>query len=720
MARGAVEGAAYGAGQGLSEGVLGDPDNVAEHVVAGLGHGAIIGGAIGAATGGVATLFGEAGRGARGLLAPRAKDVESLAGKAYGEAAPGLGGRFLEASSAVSGHTPEEIGTFLGGAEAKANRQTARFGIDRDTAIRNVTGDLDELAQASNAVVEEGKGALKLGQMTKTVTRGNEPEVEAYATGVLGETQQRLHEMLADEGSFGFRKNIKDAAKIVDSTFERVSKISSEGGADANAKLFIELDGLKRSLAPFAKPGIALDRLPSTDQATAKAFDDIYKGVMGGLENKSMFGHAAEQQQAVNAAWAKQINSARYVENEFLRVVGREPGDMFRPRFGADPEKAAKYLGQLTSAKNDLRDRALKDWIDHTRELAKTMRSAYDLPAAKAAEVDRVVETAGRLEKRLETEGHALKLHNQLRGMMAEEAGGVAALASPVVGGMAGGPLGAVAGAALSGVAKPATVAWHLATLERATESVRARAGGFLRQAMRPAMLAAPAASVRRGTVAASVRWAAAVEDPKKFDRKVEQIRTFASTPEVQMEHTRRALGDDVWAHAPAVAAAVLSTSVRGAQFLASKAPPTGTSSSLTPQFEHRGLPAAVRMKFARYASAVEDPMSVLDDLAQGRLSMEGVESLRIVYPRIYSDATAQILEQMVDLKKPLPYATRLQVGLFLGAADTTTRPQFLAAIQGAYAQVTPDAPDGPPPRAPARQLKSGGMLTSTQQLASK
>jgi len=99
---------------------------------------------------------------------------------------------------------------------------------------------------------------------------------------------------------------------------------------------------------------------------------------------------------------------------------------------------------------------------------------------------------------------------------------------------------------------------------------------------------------------------------------------------------------------------------------------------------------------------------------------MEGVESLRIVYPRIYSDATAQILEQMVDLKKPLPYETRLQVGLFLGAADTTTRPQFLAAIQGAYAQVAPDAPDGPPPRAPARQLKSGGMLTSTQQLASK
>ncbi len=61
----AVEGAAFGAGQGLSESVLGDPDHVGENILAGAGMGAMIGGGLG-------TGFGVVGGGIKSILGARA------------------------------------------------------------------------------------------------------------------------------------------------------------------------------------------------------------------------------------------------------------------------------------------------------------------------------------------------------------------------------------------------------------------------------------------------------------------------------------------------------------------------------------------------------------------------------------------------------------------------------------------------------------------------
>lgn len=56
-ASGAVEGALYGAGSTISEAALGDETLTGEKLVAGMGHGALVGGALGAAFGGVSGAF---------------------------------------------------------------------------------------------------------------------------------------------------------------------------------------------------------------------------------------------------------------------------------------------------------------------------------------------------------------------------------------------------------------------------------------------------------------------------------------------------------------------------------------------------------------------------------------------------------------------------------------------------------------------------------------
>lgn len=86
----ALEGAAFGAGQGLSESVLGDPEHVGENMLAGMGMGALIGAGLG-------TGFGVVGGGAKAIMGARAS-------KAMTEAA--LGDAALEKAAQVA---PENV-----------------------------------------------------------------------------------------------------------------------------------------------------------------------------------------------------------------------------------------------------------------------------------------------------------------------------------------------------------------------------------------------------------------------------------------------------------------------------------------------------------------------------------------------------------------------------------------------------------------------------------
>lgn len=74
--------------------------------------------------------------------------------------------------------------------------------------------------------------------------------------------------------------------------------------------------------------------------------------------------------------------------------------------------------------------------------------------------------------------------------------------------------------------------------------------------------------------------------------------------------------------------------------------------------------------KFARYWSAVNDPVSVVQDMALGLVSSEQIEAVKAVYPELYVSLSDKLMTRAADMDaagERIPMQTRAQIGRFVG-----------------------------------------------------
>ncbi len=156
---------------------------------------------------------------------------------------------------------------------------------------------------------------------------------------------------------------------------------------------------------------------------------------------------------------------------------------------------------------------------------------------------------------------------------------------------------------------------------------------------------------------------------------------------------------------APKVATLLGAAAARNVAFLASKAPKSAVPyATLTPQFEKPRLSDSAVASFARTYRAWDKPETVLDDMAKGAITREGIEVLRECYPKLYREAQEQALTQLADLKTPLSYEKRIQLGLMLAIpSDPSLDPSFVATMQQSKKGTTPAAPTAAAPATGAR-----------------
>jgi len=166
---------------------------------------------------------------------------------------------------------------------------------------------------------------------------------------------------------------------------------------------------------------------------------------------------------------------------------------------------------------------------------------------------------------------------------------------------------------------------------------------------------------------------------------------------------------------APKTTQAFAKTATVAQQFMQSKVPTSQKFSTddLQPHLHEARVSDADKAKFMRYARATHDPASVVDDMAEGRLTPEGVEALRAVYPGIFEQIKAKAIERIADEKAPIGYDKRVQMGILLGIpTDKTLNPQFIASMQSTFGKPPTDGPQAPQPAgAPKRQLKLADNL---------
>ena len=136
---------------------------------------------------------------------------------------------------------------------------------------------------------------------------------------------------------------------------------------------------------------------------------------------------------------------------------------------------------------------------------------------------------------------------------------------------------------------------------------------------------------------------------------------------------------------APETANALTTTALSAVNFLHEKMPKDPTAG--TSLFNRKWQPSSLELaKFERYLAAVENPMSVLEDLEAGQLTREGVEALQSVYPDIYTRIQQKAVDEISE-NPDISYNKRIQVGLLLNIpADATLLPQNIMGLQQSFA----------------------------------
>jgi hypothetical protein len=212
----------------------------------------------------------------------------------------------------------------------------------------------------------------------------------------------------------------------------------------------------------------------------------------------------------------------------------------------------------------------------------------------------------------------------------------------------------------------------------------------------------------------------------KRYEQRLAELHDVVGNPTKAGERIGNATAD-VAAVAPKIGGTLQLKAAQAAQFLLDKAPrDPGGAGTLNP-FARKWRPTDAELaKWERYITAVNDPMTVLEDLKQGTVSREGVEALKVVYPRLYEEIGRQIMDRVTSMDEPLPYRDRLQLGiLFDVPTDETLTPEFIRGMQEQFATPSPQQQQGGGAVAPtvtglSKLSLSDQAKTSTQRISER
>jgi hypothetical protein len=625
---GGLEGAAYGAGQEVSESALGDHELTAQKLVAAAGHGFLAGATVGGALGGVAAM-----------RAPATLEEKLTAMHPYRPAT-----------------------------------ELARP-IAEDAAPQSIAGYAEDLA---------GKKAFK-------ALGGNAGEARALlrrkGQGAASETGNAFADDIEAQSGKTF------GAHTVESAYEHSVKRVD----DLGTKLGSMLEHLDA-----AKTGVSPDVHGLVKAARAELVTPNIVGMAGGIPllnpgSEPIVAAVEKHLGDLEAAFASRPPT--FAEWQKSRVL-LDKTINFNARNASPATDALKQLrgmieGELEAAGEKAAERAGTAFASEykaTKQLYGVMREARTMLEGKMA--------------RQEFAGRAFSLGD----MMGAAKG---ALLGGAPGALIGGVAAHIARTRGDFIAADALRrASRLEVLGAASASTDRKLMTGVRGLLGPAGKGAdvPMLPIAKGAIKAAAPMIAgksAEEKLSSYRDRVKQLTAFQTNPALATQTLATRLGD-LPTVAPKVAAAVTDTVIRGNGFLFSKMPPPRIdTASLTPQLEPVGEVSPIELsRFARYAAAVDDPLSVLESARNGDLTPESVEAVKTVYPRLYDRMREEVMTHLMTAEKPLTYEAKVTLGTLLDLpTDGTMTPDFRAAMSANYAsQPTEDAPMGPggAPVAPA------------------
>ena len=722
MTSGAIEGALFGAGEGISDAALSadERDRTAEAVFASavdrgldgllLGGGAGLG--LGLAAKGAGKVAGGIGRRAKGF---RESLDAARAGKRQGATSARTGKAAATTGDAVE---QQRITLRMEDGEGLPDPRTrmrqlhdglgARRQLDDEIGRGSVEfAEAEDRARQAFDKIHNDEGSIAVKRRkVDAAFRESPPDAPEAIGGAIEEVLVPMREQLerlrvqdADVlAEVGGASKVKKALDRIDGALARMDA----AGTDAIGDVFMAADDLKRT---FGK--IASGRNPHLQPI----FADFYARTRGLLEDRAVWGARVvdEIQAPVNAAWTNYIPSARAFDGlttrrDMVARTGSKQG--FGEVSRAEASKIKGALGNLADVTKGNDREAIVQGIRTRKALAEAMETAY---GADPKLVQQIRDAAEKQE--------AILLRSERLSKDAKAAEELLEDLSAVPG----------LGGAVQLTAHLATRASKLQSLYEAAGSGQAsltqKIGDLVqggRRRLRGTAQRARGAAIVAG-VSASQRDDSSRGKRERFKETAERVRAFETDPQGAVRQVVARAGGGQGA--PLLSASLASTAARGAQHLLDTMP-RGRRRQFGPEDDI----AADRVSDTEIAQwldrvdAVENPLGVIDEVAAGRVPRHKIETIKQVYPALFRDMQDAALDELESMDEPPDYDTRRAVGLILDLpVDESMSPDFVASMQrsASTAQEQPtDAPVVTPGNAKAPEELDDMHSTRAERLA--
>lgn len=518
---------------------------------------------------------------------------------------------------------------------------------------------------------------------------------------------------------------------------------------DDPAVAYSLLDQTKRALQKYSdQAGRSAEALTATSpersllaRKRSDYLERFQEPLRQSLESAEVWGKQGTNQRAINAAVTRHMEGKKAFDAQFIsRTQGyRGLGSTRTVR----EEATRGFVNRFGLSENQANEQFLRAQLRSTLDVLSAIDGALELGEKKAlvAQARAQSEKLGGMLDGLST--NVRDINRVERLIKADGEDGV--MSKALVGSLIGGPVGAAVGAAADLVLSPGKQVRQAIAVQRMArrfgvdmESAVDRVFGqgkkvetkAVAEAAAPAVDVAgvandvdsladeadeisgvqpipteapsPAAAARgRAPASASRATAAAVpiamvafmggHDDKQvaFKQRAQQIQAATAN---MGERLRGVVDEDLGDVAqdfPRLGSALVNGMTRGAMFLESKLPqsyraaaPGAIGRSTRPVADHDIA------KFARYWGAVNNPVSVLQDMSLGIVTDEQIEAVRAVYPELHVKLSERLLERAAEADaagERLPMQTRLQLGRFVGVQiEPAFRPSVLDLLDQA------------------------------------
>jgi hypothetical protein len=732
-----IEGAAYGGAHFLSEVGLGETEATAENLLANLGMGAMWGGIAGMGMGAGGEIL-RRGLGAGANFAKRSsKSVVNMWERATGNKAhPDLAksikdqilhpkvGRYAKTFGPAIRENPENIARFTqsGPAGREARRVGSQSVKERDGYVNLLADDYDLLNTAHAGATEQMMGTMKIKNMGSIKAVKNEVALTKDAQEIVDGLKGYSEELLAlkDEAGYIYTKGARSALKdIQKTTLEHERRIKeillAKNIDDVGSAMHGAMDSYKKEIGKI-RDTLRRTRQPRMlQQKIMREVEERYTLLQKHLEKPEYYGAVGIAQGKFNPVWSRTIGRGKTPMARHLRQKVGEAN--WRDVYATNRGGVEHMINDMGRARNKSTEEFFLSDIDDKLEFVRLTRETFDdLPPKLVKQLDEMENVAKRLRSNFMKAQDTVTLQNQMGDIIQKSSQLQSVLpmgAGAGLGYLLGGEEGLALGLGLSVFTNPGRLIQIRAALDRMASSTDTKIlksiKGYIRKATgkvkKPARGLLAPASLK---TLQSANWGDKRTKDKTrqqaFTRRSKELTEFLSNPQKTVERIKKNTGD-VTEVAPNVATAMQIKTVQAARYLYDRMPkPLIEHTLLQKKFKPSDLELA---KFERIAAVIDNPENALKSLRAGMLTVEEVDALREVYPRMYERIVVAIAEQVPELREKLPYKEQVQLSILFGVpVSATMEPEFVMTM--AAIDAAPPMPMGQPPGPKQPQSKIG------------